>query len=135
MLDAADTRKRVLRVTCARARSEEGLEPPVTLKMTLTPKFLGRPLVDAVVAPFLGAYNKKVGSSYDKDDVLLVVCDGVALEDIAAPAGAVLPIVDGELAIDIALHGVALHGTPTNGTSALVDAGDAQTARRCSAEA
>ena len=49
MKSAPPQTKVVCTVTCA----------DVTLKLTLTPKFLSRPLVDALVNPFLGAYNKR----------------------------------------------------------------------------
>lgn len=37
----------------------------VALKLTLTPKLLKKPLIDAVIRPYLKAYNKKQGANAD----------------------------------------------------------------------
>lgn len=48
----------------------------VTLKLTLTAKFLAKPLREAVLIPFLGAYNKKTGLSLDVSGLHKVTVDG-----------------------------------------------------------
>ena len=70
------TRKVVCETKCA----------AVTLKITLTSKFLAKPLVDALLNPFLGAFNKK-----NKDaaplaaaDLVGVQVDGVTVADVWA---------------------------------------------------
>ena len=65
---------------------------PPQLKLTLTPKFLAKPLVDALVTPFLGAYNKKMkdATPITAADLVRVEVDGLPVADISAPAGDVL---------------------------------------------
>jgi superfamily I DNA and RNA helicase len=48
----------------------------VTLKLTLTPKFLARSITDAIVNPFIGAYNRKKESSLTADDIARISLDG-----------------------------------------------------------
>ena len=66
----------------------------ITLKITLAQKFLDRPLEAALLKPFLGAYNKKMGNSPTSElrvsDVEQVTVDG-AVVDPKATAGSVLP--------------------------------------------
>ena len=49
----------------------------VELKLTLTPKFMAKSLTDAVLKPFLGAYNKRVSSPLDASELERVEVDGV----------------------------------------------------------
>lgn len=80
--DFADRSKVIVHVTCT----------DVTLKLTLTPKLLGKSLADGVLTPFLGAYNKKkTGVPLGVPMLSKVEVDGVAVADTSALAGTVLP--------------------------------------------
>ena len=52
----------------------------VSLKLTLGDRLLGKPLLAALVEPFLGAYNKKVAGALTFDDLLCVEVDGVEVD-------------------------------------------------------
>ena len=54
----------------------------VELKITLTAKFLARPLRDALVEPFLKAHNKRSPSQVQWDDVKCIRVDGTTLDQI-----------------------------------------------------
>lgn len=58
----------------------------VELKLTLTAKFLAKPLRDALMVPFLKAYSKKQAAAADTtvDDVAVVEIDGEPVADFAA---------------------------------------------------
>lgn len=62
----------------------------VTLRLTLSSKFLSRPFANAVIAPFLNAYNKKAGASLTVTDVAVVKVDDVLLLDLHALSSDVL---------------------------------------------
>ena len=59
----------------------------VKLKLTLTPKFMEKPLSDALLAPFLKAYSKKaaLAAPATVDDVATVKVDGELIDDYSAP--------------------------------------------------
>ena len=61
----------------------------VTLKLTLTAKLLSRSFTDALLTPFLGAYNKKKTSSLTTSDLTDVQVDGVSV-DVAQPTVEIL---------------------------------------------
>ena len=65
------------------------LRCPPQLKLTLTPKFLAKPLDAALITPFLGAYNKKMkdATPLTAADLARVEVDGkvvASITDIAA---------------------------------------------------
>ena len=66
----------------------------VELKLTLGDRLLGKPLVKALIEPFLGAYNKKMGanggSSLTVGELLSVEVDGDEVVDLQELAGVVL---------------------------------------------
>eukprot|EP00966_Prymnesium_polylepis_P288268 6658460-Prymnesium_polylepis.2 len=49
----------------------------VELKITLTDKWLAKPLADALIEPFLGAYAKKMGAHLTSGDVARVLANGL----------------------------------------------------------
>lgn len=63
-----------------------------SLKLTLTPKVLARPLRDALVAPFLKALVKRAAGSVSGtvQDISAVVVDGIAVDDLSQAAGLLL---------------------------------------------
>lgn len=63
---------------------------PIQLKLTLTPKWLGKSLQDAVITPFLGAYNKRSAVKLDVAELLRVEVDGTPVSDWSAPAESIL---------------------------------------------
>jgi hypothetical protein len=72
-VDLHAKREVVAFVTCA----------SVSLKLTLGDRLLGKPLRAALIEPFLGAYNKKVGDrggGLTFDDLLCVEVDGVEVD-------------------------------------------------------
>lgn len=71
---------RCTRVTCG----------DVSLKLTLTAKQLAKPFDQAVLAPFLKAYSKKVGTTCTVDQVTCVKVDDVMLGDTTIAASVVL---------------------------------------------
>ena len=68
-----------------RVRCEE-----VELKLTLTPKFLGKPLADALVTPFLKAFAKRTSREATVSDVERVQLGSRASVDITAVGDALL---------------------------------------------
>jgi hypothetical protein len=70
-----------------------------TLRVTLTPKLLAKPLSAALLTPYLGGVGKKLASrlaSADATvptlaDVVRVTVNGAVVTDVTAPAGASLP--------------------------------------------
>lgn len=76
----------------------------VTLRLTLTPKLLARPLNDALVAPFLKAYSKKAGVA-GVADVAAVRVDGTEV-DATLPAGSLLFGERAAVTIALAAHHV-----------------------------
>ena len=62
-----------------------------TLKITLTPKFLAKPLLAALIKPFIGAVNKKLGTATKLEDVERVSVDGTEVDLTTGVAGDVLP--------------------------------------------
>lgn len=68
------------------------------LKLTLTPKFLAKSLQDAVLNPFLGAYNKRTGASLTTAGLLKIEVDGAEVSALASEtAGFPADIFTGEL--------------------------------------
>ena len=61
-----------------------------TLKITLTPKFLAKPLLAALIKPFIGAVNKKLGTATKLEDVERVSVDGTEVDLTTGVAGDVL---------------------------------------------
>ena len=62
----------------------------VELKLTLTPKFLAKPLQAALLDPFLGAYNKRAAQPINWEAVKCVKIDGVTVYDPHVIARSVL---------------------------------------------
>ena len=63
-----------------------------TLKLTIAEKQLKKPLVIAVIVPFLKAYAKKAagGRLFGPDEIEKITCDGVPLSDYSIPCSIVL---------------------------------------------
>ena len=61
-----------------------------TLKITLTPKFLAKPLRNALIKPFVNAVNKKLQSTHALEDIERVLVDGTEV-DLQSVAADVLP--------------------------------------------
>jgi hypothetical protein len=62
----------------------------VELKLTLTPKFLARPLRDALVEPFLKAHNKRAARAVAWDELACIKVDGLTLDDMDVTTETVL---------------------------------------------
>ena len=62
----------------------------VSLKLTLTAKQLQKPFDQAVIAPFLKAYSKRVGAAATLEDVTCVKVDDVMIGDMTIAASVVL---------------------------------------------
>ena len=62
----------------------------VSLKLTLSDKLLRKPFDQAVLSPFLKAYNKRTGNTATLDQVSCVRVDGVTLGDLSITASIVL---------------------------------------------
>ena len=62
----------------------------VSLKLTLSDKLLRKPFDQAVLSPFLKAYNKRTGNTATLDQVSCVRVDGVTLGDLSFTASVVL---------------------------------------------
>lgn len=115
----APARKCICRVRCGR----------VELKLTLSEKLLVKPLTAAVLTPFLGAYNKKVGGVVTVDTLVAVTIDGIAVEDFSVRAGEALPEETHKLELTLRAEGdsetVALDlgdGAPTSNGASSPDA-------------
>ena len=92
----------VMRRSCTRAAGwMDARAPPstvvcmitlqtVTLKLTLTPKLLAQSLASAALAPFLGAYSKKVSPALTVEQIERVTIDGVAIGDVSQTASELL---------------------------------------------
>ena len=63
----------------------------VKLKLTLTDSLLQKSLRDAVVEPFLGAYNKRAAVPLSTQELLRVEVDG-AVCDLSTMAGKLLTV-------------------------------------------
>ena len=62
----------------------------VKLKLTCTAELLSKPFVECIVAPFLGAYNKKRGTAIKPVALAKVEVDGAAVSDLSLSGAAVL---------------------------------------------
>ena len=65
----------------------------VELKITLTPKFLAKPLREALVEPFLKVYNKRAAAALSWEEVLCVKINGYTIDNDALgtkPCGEIL---------------------------------------------
>jgi len=76
----------------------------ISLKITLTDKHVTKSLVECLINPFLGAYNKKVSTPVTWEDVKCVQVDGFTLFDPHQPAKGLLktdqPVVKLVMSID-----------------------------------
>ena len=90
-------------------------------QLTLTPKWLGKPFAEAVVQPFLNAYNKKKSASppVDPDDVTYAV-DGLAVNDITLPAASLLSGALASFRVELTPRS----GASARGTSMTAPVGD-----------
>ena len=66
----------------------------VKLKLTCTPALLERPLSDCIITPFLGAYNKKKGTTLTASQLTRVEVDGTIVSDLDRVTSAVLGNAD-----------------------------------------
>lgn len=62
----------------------------VRLRLTLGPRLLGKSFEEAVVLPFIKAYNKRAPLAVAPHDLLGVRIDGEPLRDVSLGAGVVL---------------------------------------------
>ena len=65
----------------------------VELKITLTPKFLLKPLREALVEPFLKVHNKRAAAAVSWDEIACVKIDGYTVDNDAletGPCGSIL---------------------------------------------
>ena len=75
-----------------RAAANTGLEKvacrtkcgEVELKITLTPKFLVKPLREALVEPFLKVHNKRAAAPVGWEEIICIQIDGITLPEGAA---------------------------------------------------
>jgi hypothetical protein len=72
--------ERAIRVTCGE----------VSLKLTLTSKLLKKSFADAVLTPFIKAYNKREGENWGVDDLVSVTVDETLMTDYSTPASVIL---------------------------------------------
>ena len=62
----------------------------VKLKLTCTAALLEKPFVECIVQPFLGAFNKKRGTSFAPTDLAKVEVDSAVIDDLSLTGAAVL---------------------------------------------
>ena len=112
---------------------EKSKEPPsrcaatvkcgdVTLKLSLTPKFMAKPLSDAVLAPFLKAYSKKMGVDpvLTPADIESVELEEEAIEDVNAAVSSIVKSEDVSMSITLKPADWRAAGAPA-GAEALAD--------------
>ena len=62
----------------------------VKLKLTCTAELLSKPFAECIVAPFLGAFNKKRGTTFSPAALAKVEVDGAAVSDLSLSGATVL---------------------------------------------